>query len=153
MRARAVDQPADISTDPEAPPDRDWISVDDPRMSGSGQESLKVLSYNTLCDKMATHAMYGYTARNHLAWPHRKELILQEIRGRDADIVCLQEIDQDSYQNLFRPDLAHKDYKGVFWPKSRAKWTHNESSLVDGCATFFKNSKYVDCAGVHERQR
>jgi CCR4-NOT transcription complex subunit 6 len=90
---------------------------------------------------MATHAMYGYTSREALSWDHRKELILDEIRGRDADIVCLQEIDTDSFQELFRPTLAHNDYKGQFHPKSRAKWTDKEARLVDGCATFYKNSK------------
>jgi len=143
MHTRATGLDADMIIDPEAPPDRDWISVDESR-SGGQQESLKVLSYNILCDRMTTRAMYGYTSRAHLSWSHRKELIIQEIRGRDADIVCLQEVDHDSYQNLFRPDLAHKDYKGMFLAKTRSKWVNNEASLIDGCAIFFKNSKYVD---------
>jgi CCR4-NOT transcription complex subunit 6 len=77
-----------------------------------------------------------------LAWESRRELILAELRERDADIVCLQEIDQDSFNEFFRAELAHNDYKGVFWPKSRARtMAEREAKLVDGCAIFYKNSK------------
>jgi CCR4-NOT transcription complex subunit 6 len=69
-------------------------------------------------------------------------MILAELRARNADIVCLQEIDQDSFNNFFREALAHNDYKGVFWPKSRARtMAEREAKLVDGCAIFYKNSK------------
>jgi len=77
-----------------------------------------------------------------LSWDRRKELILEELRARDADFVCLQEIDQESYSDYFRAQLAHNDYKGVFWPKSRARtMAEREAKFVDGCATFYKNSK------------
>lgn len=37
-----------------------------------------------------------------------------------------------------------KDYKGVHWPKSRAKtMAEKDAKMVDGCATFYKGSKYI----------
>lgn len=102
------------------------------------------MSYNSLCDKAATKAQYGYTPPTYLAWGHRKGLILNECRARDADILCLQEVEQDAYNEYFRPELAHNGYKGVFWPKARARtMSEKEAKLVDGCATLFKNSKYI----------
>lgn len=69
---------------------------------------------------------------------------MQEIKQRDADIVCLQEVDVDSFKEYFSPSLAHHDYKGVFWPKSRAKtMSERDAKIVDGCATFYKVSKYL----------
>ncbi|KZF25029.1 glucose-repressible alcohol dehydrogenase transcriptional effector [Xylona heveae TC161] len=128
------------------PQQRDWIVLDDtpPPATGPPQEKLTVLSYNTLCDRYATHTQFGYTPSLALSWEYRKDLILQEIREPDADILCLQEVDMDNYNEFFRPQLAYNDYRGVFWPKSRARtMAEKEAKLVDGCATFFKSSKYL----------
>ena len=111
-------------------------------LSDPAQETITALSYNILCDKYCTQSQYGYTPTAALAWDHRKELILAEIRERDADIVALQEIDQESFNDYFRGALAHNDYKGMFWPKSRARtMAEKEAKLVDGCAIFYKHSK------------
>lgn len=123
-----------------APPnDRDWIRLDDSPTS----EELSVVSYNILCDRYATTSLYGYTPSEALSWDYRKRLILEEINAYDADIVCLQEVDRESFDEFFRRELALKNYKGVFWPKSRAKtMPEREAKLVDGCATFFKTRKF-----------
>ena len=102
-----------------------------------------MVSFNILCDKYATTSLYGYTPSGALSWDYRRSLILQELHHNDADIVCLQEVDRESFDEFFRRELALKDYKGVFWPKSRAKtMSEKEAKLVDGCATFFKAKKY-----------
>jgi CCR4-NOT transcription complex subunit 6 len=65
-----------------------------------------------------------------------------ELRAREADIMCLQEVEHDAFDTYFRPNLAHLDYKGFFWPKGRAKTMGpTEAKQVDGCAIFYKNSK------------
>jgi CCR4-NOT transcription complex subunit 6 len=130
----------ETASGPEAPPERDWIVLDE--IQDSAQETVTALSYNILCDKYCTQSQYGYTPSSALAWETRRELILGELKQRNADIVCLQEIDQDSFNEYFREKLAHYDYKGVFWPKSRARtMAEREAKLVDGCAIFYKNSK------------
>ncbi|KAL2355980.1 glucose-repressible alcohol dehydrogenase-like protein transcriptional effector [Cryomyces antarcticus] len=130
--------------DPDPPSDRDWIVLDDTPSSNSPQDKITALSYNTLCDKYATQAQYGYTPSRALAWEHRREVLLDEIRARDADFVCLQEIDQHSYNEYFRGALAHNDYKGVYFQKIRARtMQQKDADFVDGCVTFYKNSKYI----------
>ncbi|KAI1991986.1 Glucose-repressible alcohol dehydrogenase transcriptional effector [Ophidiomyces ophidiicola] len=130
------------------PSNRDWLILDETgKNSSSGGNSdnkFTALTYNTLCDRYATNQQYGYAPSRALAWEFRRDLLLNEIRGHDADIVCLQEIDQGSYHGFFREQLAYNDYKGVYWPKGRAQgMPEEEAKLVDGCATFFKGSKYV----------
>jgi CCR4-NOT transcription complex subunit 6 len=111
----------------------------------STQERFSVMSWNILCDKYCTQSQYGYTPSTALSWDHRKELILGELQGRDPDFICLQEMETDAFHNYFREALAHSGYKGVFWPKSRARtMAEKEAKLVDGCAMFFKNDKYED---------
>lgn len=99
---------------------------------------------NILCPKYVTATQYPYVPSAALAWEYRRNLVMDEIRNRNADIVCLQEIDSESFNEDFRPTLAQQDYKGVFWQKSRAQtMAEREAKLVDGCATFWKNSKYI----------
>ena len=88
--------------------------------------------------------MYGYTPSEALAWQRRRDMIYDELTGRNADIMCLQEIDIENYNEFFRPSLAAEDYKGIFWPKSRAlTMAEKEAKVVDGCAIFYKHSKYI----------
>ncbi|EEP75764.1 conserved hypothetical protein [Uncinocarpus reesii 1704] len=129
------------------PSNRDWIVLDETGKSsanGASDNKFTVFTYNTLCDKYATNQQYGYVPSKALAWEFRQDLLLNEIRGHNADIVCLQEIDQKSFHGYFREQLAYNDYKGVYWPKGRAQgMPEEEAKYVDGCATFFKGSKYI----------
>lgn len=107
-------------------------------------ERVKVLTWNILCDKFATPATYGYTPPDALSWEYRKGVILEEIRERNADILCLQEIATDVFSNFFSPELAQNDYKGIHWPRPKAKTMSEKDALgVDGCAVFYKNSKWI----------
>ncbi|KAL2850816.1 Endonuclease/exonuclease/phosphatase [Aspergillus pseudodeflectus] len=124
------------------PPDRGWHVLDD--TAATYADKVTVLSYNTLCDSSATQSHYGYVPSRVLSWEFRRELILSELRSHDSDIICLQEIDQGSYNDFFREQLAYNDYKGVYWPRGRAMGMQDEDArLVDGCATFFKGSKFI----------
>lgn len=107
-------------------------------------ERVKVFTWNILCDKFATSTLYGYTPSGALSWEYRRERIIQEIRDRDADILCLQEIATDVFREFFSPELAQSDYKGIHWPRPKAK-TMNEKDAagVDGCAVFYKASKWI----------
>ncbi|KAK3326224.1 Endonuclease/exonuclease/phosphatase [Apodospora peruviana] len=107
-------------------------------------ERVKVFTWNILCDKYATSTLYGYTPPGALSWDYRKDRILQEIRDRDADILCLQEIATDVFRDFFSPELAHNDYKGIHWPRPKAKTMSEKDAMgVDGCAVFYKGSKWI----------
>ena len=127
------------------PADRDWVIIDETASSAnSPTDKVAVLTYNILCDSAANPAHFGYVPSRILSWEYRRELVLSEIRSHNADIVCLQEIGQGSYNNYFREQLAYSGYKGVFWPRGRAMGMQEEEArAVDGCATFFKGNKFV----------
>ncbi|RDW83427.1 hypothetical protein BP5796_04918 [Coleophoma crateriformis] len=110
----------------------------------ASQDKFKVLSWNILCDNYVTPQLYGYTASQALAWEYRRELILQEIQGHNADILCLQEVDTNTFKEFFSMKLAYDDFKGVFFQKTRAKtMSEKDAKIVDGCAIFYKASKYI----------
>ncbi|CAG8462477.1 11804_t:CDS:2 [Ambispora leptoticha] len=128
--------------DPPPPADREWILLENEQTS-SGPDTFTLLCYNVLCDKYATTQLYGYTPSWALAWDHRKEVILSEVKLYNADIVCLQEVDSAQYEDYFKKELHKADYDSVYWQKSRAKTMNDsERKLVDGCATFFRASRF-----------
>ncbi|PWW75381.1 hypothetical protein C7212DRAFT_202327 [Tuber magnatum] len=127
------------------PTERDWIILDDSSRSGAKSEADKfqVLCYNILCDKYATQNMYGYSPSWALSWDYRKDLIRNQLIESNADVICLQEVDMENFNEYFMPELAREEYKGAFYPKSRAKtMNETEKKSVDGCATFFKSTKF-----------
>ena len=119
------------------------ILDDSKKVAGKGEADMfTVVCYNILCDKYATANQYGYAASWALNWDYRKELILQQLIDAKADIICLQEVDADSFDEYFLERLKMEEYAGVHQPKSRAKtMTETERRKVDGCATFFNTSK------------
>lgn len=115
------------------------VIVDD----SDAAERITVLDWNILCDKYATAAQYGYTPTKALSWEYRRDLILAEVRALDADIISLQEVDTECFDWL-RRELALQHYKGMFWPRSRARtMADKDARLVDGCATFYKGQKFI----------
>ena len=103
-----------------------------------------MFSWNILCDKYATASTYGYTPTGALTWEYRKDCILEELRVRDADFLALQEVSTDAFKEDLSPELAQMDYKGVHWPKSRARtMSEKDAQTVDGCAIFYKQSKFI----------
>ncbi|KAG5641853.1 hypothetical protein DXG03_004112 [Asterophora parasitica] len=134
---------------PTPPPARQWKNLLSPAEENAVAadphvEIFTVLSYNILCEKYATERLYGYTPAWALTWDYRKELILTEVMNYDADFVCLQEVDITAYEDYFLKHLKTQDYEGVHWPKSRYKTMKDtDRRQVDGCATFYKASKYT----------
>lgn len=128
---------------PLAPPVRPMLCIQDDA-SAASQDYFKVFSYNILCDNYVNIQQYPYTPLGALAWDYRKELILQEIQAHDPDIVCLQEVNKDSFEDFFMVKLDYSDYKGIFWPKTRANtMSEKDAKVADGCATFYKERKYT----------
>jgi CCR4-NOT transcription complex subunit 6 len=124
------------------PPERAWISLTsqpDGRCSDANAETFTVLCYNILCENYATDKNFPHSPAPVLAWEYRKKLILEELVGRDADILCLQEVDVAQYQDYFLPNL--KDYEGLYSEYKTA--STEDRKYVDGCAIFYKKSRFV----------
>ncbi|ODV91971.1 hypothetical protein CANCADRAFT_20833 [Tortispora caseinolytica NRRL Y-17796] len=130
---------------PPAP--REWI---EPEMSSNSHRTpidpnsqFAIMTYNILCDKYATAQLYGYTPSWALANKYRQDHIKQELLASDSDIICLQEIDVESHEDFFLPTLSSKGYATVFYNKTRP-WTKTDSEKrnIDGCAIYFKESKF-----------
>lgn len=124
------------------PPRRPWMILAEPN-SSQNPCIFTTMCYNVLCDKYATRQYYGYCPAWALTWDYRKKLILEDIKTLNADIICLQELETEQFHQFFLPELKQYDYDGIFSAKSRAKtMSENEKKHVDGCAIFFKTSRF-----------
>ncbi|GMH08223.1 hypothetical protein Nepgr_010063 [Nepenthes gracilis] len=107
----------------------------DARLSSAG--TFTVLSYNILADVYATSESYSYCPSWALSWPYRRQNLLREIVGYRADIVCLQEVQSDHFEEFFAPDLDKHGYQALYKRK-----TSEVSHTLDGCATFFRRDRF-----------
>lgn len=95
------------------------------------------LSYNTLsqCILENNKDLYDASPPEVLEWDHRKHNLLKEIMHFKADVVALQEVNQNVYEEFFKPNMEMQGYKCVF--KRR---TGEEKK--DGCAIFYHADKF-----------
>ncbi|KAF7804176.1 carbon catabolite repressor protein 4-like protein 2-like [Senna tora] len=111
----------------------------DARITSSG--TFTVLSYNILSDAYASNDLYSYCPSWALSWPYRRQNLLREIVGYRADIICLQEVQSDHYDEFFAPELDKHGYYGLYKRKTNEVLGGN-TNIVDGCATFFRRDRF-----------
>lgn len=102
-----------------------------------GHTALRILCWNTLAEIYATPSAFRTTPMWQLQWNFRKHRILNIMLQYDPDIMALQELQQDAYEEYFNPRLMEMGYRSVFKAKTRT------GSKVDGCAIFYKPSRLL----------
>ncbi|CAI5476195.1 unnamed protein product [Closterium sp. Yama58-4] len=111
------------------------------RGGAGGGGGFTVLSYNVLADLYATSEMYSYCPPWALSWAYRKQNLLRELLGYRADIMCLQEVQSDHFEEFFGPELEKQGYASVFKKKTAEVYT-GTAYAIDGCATFFRRDRF-----------
>jgi mRNA deadenylase 3'-5' endonuclease subunit Ccr4 len=91
--------------------------------------SFRLASYNILANSYIKPQWYPDVDPGMLDWGWRGPALTEKIERLDADIVCLQEVEQVVFDALF-DRLSAKSYAGVFARKRQGK--------PDGCAVFFR---------------
>jgi len=122
------------------PPLREMLSVFGALEHIQSGMAVKVLNWNILADIYATEQMYEYCAPWALAWAYRKTLIMKQIAALDGDIVCLQEVQNDSFETDLKPAMESLGFDYVYAPKTRTMFTNKYTS--EGAAIFFRSSRF-----------
>lgn len=104
-------------------------------------QQFKVMNWNILADLYATEVVYPYCEKWALSWTWRKHLILKELKSMTADIITLQEVQKDAYDDWFKPQLAEAGYEGIYQQKKRDPIFHRGKYTSEGCATFYKTTR------------
>lgn len=100
---------------------------------------FRVVTYNLLADyyvdsDYSRTVLYPYCPPYALSIDYRKQLILKELAGYNADLICLQEVDKKVFENDLLPALSLLGFDGVLRTKA--------GQVPEGCATFFRKSKF-----------
>ncbi|XP_077341881.1 protein angel homolog 2 isoform X1 [Lithobates pipiens] len=101
-----------------------------------GKFDFSVLCYNILSQDLLedNSYLYDHCRRPHLFWNYRLPNILREMEEMNADILCLQEVQKDHYQEQIKPSLEALGYLCEFKARTGSK--------PDGCAICFKSDKF-----------
>ncbi|CAL8338386.1 unnamed protein product [Merluccius merluccius] len=117
-----------------------WCTCDN-RHAYTGREAgpgrLRVLSYNILADvyaqtELSRTVLYPYCPPYALQLDYRFNLLLKELAGYRADLLCLQEVDTGVFADSLAPALDAYGLDGTFRVKERQH---------EGLATFYRRSR------------
>uniref|UniRef100_A0A3Q0RZH4 Protein angel homolog 1 n=1 Tax=Amphilophus citrinellus TaxID=61819 RepID=A0A3Q0RZH4_AMPCI len=97
---------------------------------------FSVMSYNILSQQLLEDNAYLYQHCDPsvLPWEYRLHNLLAEIQQHNADILCLQEVQEDHYENQIKPALQALGY--------RCEYKKRTGKKPDGCAVSFKTSRF-----------
>ncbi|XP_018431807.1 PREDICTED: protein angel homolog 2 [Nanorana parkeri] len=101
-----------------------------------GKFDFSVVSYNILSQDLLedNSHLYSHCRRPYLFWNYRLPNILRELEEMNADILCLQEVQEDHYQEQIKPSLEALGYLCEYKVRTGSK--------PDGCAICFKSDKF-----------
>ena len=61
-----------------------------------------------------------------------------------ADIMCLQEVQSDHFEDFWAPELSRRGYAAVYKKKTGEIFTGTGSGYaIDGCATFYRRDRFA----------
>jgi len=107
----------------------------------SGGARFRIATYNILAEIYATQQQYPYCDFWALSWDYRFQNILREVLDASPDVICLQEVQADHYENHLYTAMSDAGYEGVY--KQKTRQSMGLAGKVDGCALFWRRTKFV----------
>uniref|UniRef100_A0A3P9IQL9 Angel homolog 2 (Drosophila) n=1 Tax=Oryzias latipes TaxID=8090 RepID=A0A3P9IQL9_ORYLA len=111
-------------------------SSEPPPLGGSTAFHFTVMSYNILSQQLLEDNafLYRHCPPAVLSWDHRLPNLLSEIQHLHPDVLCLQEVQEDHYDNQIKAALQALGY--------RCEYKKRTGQKPDGCAVAFKASRF-----------
>lgn len=105
--------------------------------------TFRVTTYNILAHQYADMVysqtvLFRHCPLPHLDMQYRKQLLLKEILSYNTDLLLLQEVDEDVFDNYFHMHLSDAGFGGYHVSKA--------SNVREGCATFWREGRYREVA-------
>uniref|UniRef100_A0A6G1SPJ1 2',5'-phosphodiesterase 12 n=1 Tax=Aceria tosichella TaxID=561515 RepID=A0A6G1SPJ1_9ACAR len=106
----------------------------------SNTNKLRIVSYNILADLYADsdysrNVLFAHCPPHSLEIDYRRQLLLKEIHGYNADIICLQEVDKKEFSRTYEPYFKlTSGHHGLFNTKG--------GQVAEGVATFFRVDRF-----------
>ena len=100
--------------------------------------TIKIMSYNVLAQTLIRREIYP-TNGKILKWSVRSQILLDELKHYNADILCLQEVDKVQYTSFWSSQFEKLGYGSKFYRYN----TKNH-----GCVIVFRQLLF-DCKTSH----
>jgi len=115
---------------------RKWLNLNTPEYGKSPKTSFSIMTYNILSHKLADRHTYLYRCcnSNYVSWKYRRDNLALEMLTYNSDIICLQEVDCDEYENFFKGIMSKAGYVGFYKQRTGIE--------EDGLALFVKDNEY-----------
>ena len=140
LMSRVVKTDVVLARAPE-PAKRPFVVATKTSTAGAGAgPRFRVATYNVLAEIYATQQQYPYCDFWALNWDYRFQNILREILDVSPDVISLQEIQADHYENHVYATLSDAGYEGCY--KQKTRQSMGLAGKVDGCALFWKRSRF-----------
>lgn len=121
------------------PVKRSLVTAKNGTGAGSGAR-FRIVTYNVLAEIYATQQQYPYCDIWALNWEYRFHNIVREILDAAPDVVCLQEVQADHYENQIYAAMSEQGFEGVY--KQKTRQSMGLAGKVDGCALFWRRNKF-----------
>eukprot|EP01102_Stenamoeba_stenopodia_P002339 TRINITY_DN1214_c0_g1_i2.p1 TRINITY_DN1214_c0_g1~~TRINITY_DN1214_c0_g1_i2.p1 ORF type:complete len:469 (+),score=73.80 TRINITY_DN1214_c0_g1_i2:177-1583(+) len=76
--------------------------------------TIRLFTFNLLAPATVRRDMFPHCNQQCLKWPYRRALILRLLQQSKADVICLQECDEATFNTFFNPEMEKKGYRSHF---------------------------------------
>ncbi|KYN50202.1 PREDICTED: protein angel [Cyphomyrmex costatus] len=117
---------------------RKWKRIEKDRSSNNMEDFfiLKLLSFNILAQNLLEDHSYLYMDHNKKAlnWKTRKSLVIQEIFEAEANVICLQEMQEEHLLDFVAP-FKHHGYDYLYKKRTNDK--------KDGLLLLYRSDEFI----------
>ncbi|KAL6619310.1 hypothetical protein ACP70R_034449 [Stipagrostis hirtigluma subsp. patula] len=108
---------------------------------GAAGYKFRLVSYNILAQVYVKSAIFPHSPSACLKWKSRSKAVLTELKSFDADLMCIQELDE--YDTFYKKNMENSGYSSIYIQRSGDK--------RDGCGIFYKpkSAELVQKESIH----
>ncbi|MEW5307672.1 MAG: hypothetical protein WDW36_010050 [Sanguina aurantia] len=104
--------------------------------AATASHRFRVITYNILANKFALGGHHSHCPSQHLSWTYRQPAILAELKHYDADVLCLQEVEQAVFDDVLTPWMGDMGFAGHFYARVQGR------GAPEGAALFYRLNKF-----------
>lgn len=101
-------------------------------------DTFRIVTYNVLNSEFVDAERYYYVTPEYLDWKYRREKIVEKLIQIEPEIICLQELDKESFEYFVQ---SFSNYEGYF---------ANKGSSASGIGMFCKKNSFK---AIHYRAK
>lgn len=107
----------------------------------SNHKLIFVLSYNILASSYSQPQWFPRSNVQHLEWSFRSKLFEKQFINFNADLICIQEMQESDFHKWLSPFLDKMGYNSLMFKKQRDV-LGNFADDGTNCATFYKRDRF-----------